>query len=49
MTLVANLWQQLLQSDLCYYYKRDKVAIVQQRGFPDTRADGAVFAIDCTV
>jgi len=28
MTLVANLWQQLLQSDLFYYYKRDKVAIV---------------------
>ncbi len=28
MTLVANLWQQLLQSDLYYYYKRDKIAIV---------------------
>ena len=27
MTLVANLWQQLLQSDLYYYYKRDKIAI----------------------
>jgi peptide/nickel transport system permease protein len=28
MTLVANLWQQLLHSDLFYYYKRDKIAIV---------------------
>ena len=27
MTLVSGLWQQLLQSDLYYYYKRDKVAI----------------------
>ena len=27
MTLVTNLWQQLLQSDLYYYYKRDKIAI----------------------
>ena len=28
MKFVTNLWQQLLQSDLLYYYKRDKVAIV---------------------
>ena len=28
MKFVTNLWQQLLQSDLLHYYKRDKVAIV---------------------
>ncbi len=28
MKLFANLWQQLQQSDLLHYYKRDKVAIV---------------------
>ncbi|MCG6891890.1 MAG: ABC transporter permease [Gammaproteobacteria bacterium] len=27
MTLLANFWQQLLQSDLIHYYKRDKIAI----------------------
>jgi peptide/nickel transport system permease protein len=27
MTLLSNLWQQLLQSDLIHYYKRDKIAI----------------------
>ena len=28
MKFVSNLWQQLLQSDLLHYYKRDKVAII---------------------